>query len=160
MQCKISSDINNLNKINKKYSWVPSELNIRPSSKIINTKNNFLKTIDTFYESYLDYIYSDIFEFKNEFNESGRIKVLKDNIYKKVIFQRNMFPYELPDGTQHYVLWYSYNENITEDLINEDIKLNIYNILNSNKFDFVWYDNPKKTVKDVFHVQVFWIELD
>ena len=158
MHCKISSDINFLNKINKSHSWIPSQLNIRPNSKVLDKKKIFLEKINIFYESFTDYIYNDIFEFNSVINDEGKIKVLKENITEKKVFEKNMFPYDVPENTKHYIMWYSYNES--NNLINEDIKNNIYEITNSFNFDFVWYENPKKSMENIFHVHVFWIDLN
>lgn len=159
MQCKISSDINFLNNVNKSHCWIPNELNVRPTPEVLALKQTFLGQINTFYDTFIDYVYSDIFEFNYVFNDDGKIKVLGENVIKKKIFQRNMFPYNLPENTKHYIMWYSYNED-NNSQINEDIKKNIYQIVKSDKFDFVWYENPKKTMENIFHVHVFWIKLD
>lgn len=158
MQCKISSNIDKLNEISKFHKWIPNESNIRPNLETLRLKDEFFKKINIFYESYLDYIYSDIFEFKYSINKNGKIKVEKENVYKKKIFQRNIFPYDLPEKTNHFVLWYSYKENISENEINNDIKNNLFRLTKSNNFNFVWYENPKKTFEEVFHLQVFWID--
>ena len=72
-----------------------------------------------------------------------------------------MFPYNVKEGTRHYVMWYSYFDNtLKEEKINEDIYNQIKLLVNNNNFDFVWYENPKKTVKGIYHLQVFWINLN
>ena len=67
-----------------------------------------------------------------------------------------MFPYNVSNKTNHYVIWYSYNE-VNEEQINNDITSQLKKILGNNNFDFVWYINPKKHMKSIFHAQVFWI---
>ena len=34
----------------------------------------------------------------------------------------------------------------------------IYNIIKSDNYSFIWYENPKMTIEDIYHVQVFWIK--
>jgi hypothetical protein len=43
--------------------------------------------------------------------------------------------------------------------INKIITKNLQNITGSDNFDFAWYKNPKPTIKEFFHVQVFWSKL-
>ena len=63
------------------------------------------------------------------------------------------------DSTFHYIMWYTCDvESLSEEEITKDIKNNIYNIINSDDYSFVWYENPKMTIKDIYHVQVFWIK--
>lgn len=58
------------------------------------------------------------------------------------------------------IMWYSYyDETVTEDKINMDIDKNIKDIVGDEKYDYVWYINPKMTVPEVFHAQVFWIAI-
>ena len=40
--------------------------------------------------------------------------------------------------------------------INKDIYNSIYNIVKCDKFKFVWYENPKMSIDDIYHIQVFW----
>lgn len=158
MKCQVSSDVNSLDKLNEIYNWIPNKDCIRPSDKDIEKKSLFFENIKNFYESDKDYVLVDIFGFSSIINDSGKLKVIEDNIEDKYIFEPNIFPYNLPYKTKHYVLWYSINKNISEDRINSDINESIIKV-GSNNFDFVWYENPTKTVESVFHVQVFWIDL-
>lgn len=160
-QCKISPCIFNLNTLNKKYEWIPGENNIRPLDIIIEKKNEYNKNIINFYEDEKHFVLSEIFHFETSFNEDGKIFVDNDHIYKKHIFQSNMFPYNVKEDTRHYVMWYSYFDNtLKEEKINEDIYNQIKLLVKNNNFDFVWYENPKKTVKGIYHLQVFWINLN
>ena len=105
---------------------------------------------------------------KNEWFKYGNIKkgILIDifnvkninNIKPTKIFQENRFKYNI-DGN-HYVMWYlGYNENeIIDDIISFDIFCEIFCIVGNEKFNFAWYKNPKMTIPDIFHVQVFWID--
>jgi len=158
MNCQVSSDVNSLDKLNEIYNWIPNKDCIRPSDKDIEKKSLFFDNIKNFYESDKDYVLVDIFGFSSIINDNGKLKVIEDNIEDKYIFEPNIFPYNLPYNTKHYVLWYSINKNISEDRINSDINESIIKV-GSNNFDFVWYENPTKTVESVFHVQVFWIDL-
>ena len=54
-------------------------------------------------------------------------------------------------------MWYTCPiEDLTIQKITNDIKSEIYNIIKSDNFKFVYYENPKMTISDIYHVQVFW----
>lgn len=54
-------------------------------------------------------------------------------------------------------MWYNYfPPEITEDEINADIGAALEAETGADGYQFVWYENPKMTVPDVYHVQVFW----
>ena len=95
-----------------------------------------------------------------ESSNKGKIYVDKEDIKQKHIFIKNMFPYNLPEGTNHYILWYSYNSlDLTDDKINTDITNSLKELLNHDNFEFIWYENPKKTIDSIHHLQVFWREI-
>jgi hypothetical protein len=73
-------------------------------------------------------------------------------------FERNHFRYDLPEGTRHFVMWYTYwPPDITEPEVNEDINHALMTRLGKNtEFEFIWYENPKMTIPGIYHVQVFW----
>ena len=76
-------------------------------------------------------------------------------------FQVNLFKYNLPPETFHYVMWYSIEKNkLSDEKITLDIKNAIYNIILTDDFHFVWYENPKPSIPDIYHVQVFWIKIN
>ena len=74
---------------------------------------------------------------------------------------RNRFPYQLPKGTQHYVMWYYGNiELLNENDIDTDIKLNLQYLFPSSTLQFIWYENPKMNIPEVYHVQVFLTDIN
>lgn len=156
--CQISPSFNNLNELNNQYSWIPCGNNIRPCSNIITKKNIYNDNIKRFYQNENDFIFSEIFDFKNSIDKYGKLFVKPENVYKKYVFCQNMFPYEVPHNTHHYVMWYSYFDNtLNEEKINKDIYNQMKLLVKNDNFDFVWYENPKKTIEDIYHLQVFWI---
>lgn len=100
--------------------------------------------------------------------------VIRRNVGKRV-FAPNKFPYAVPAGCEHYVLWYiSVGAPPPEENVCNDIESEIKTILGEaggegdtrtpNQFEYIWYDNPKPTMKRVaekntfvYHVQVFWV---
>tara|TARA_B110000977_G_C11082482_1_gene493370 strand:+ start:3861 stop:4352 length:492 start_codon:yes stop_codon:yes gene_type:complete len=157
MNCKISPNIDNLIKLHSEYKWIPGKNNIRPSDKNLQKKKNLICIVNKFYESILDYIYDSMFSFPINFNSDGKLKasiiVPQINVFKK-----NDFPYLLPNGTNHYIMWYTSQPKNTEE-INTDIYNKLFQKLENNNFEYVWYENPKMTIPEIYHLQVFWREI-
>jgi hypothetical protein len=155
---KIDSDIKSLNELNKKYSWLPNENMIRPSSQDIANKKILISKINTEWLSTKDYILNSVFGL-NYIDENG-IKFVKDtkNI-NEWIFEPSIFRYNLEEGSNHYILWnskYRFQDEIDNDIINNIITCELIKIIGSSDFDFAWYKNPKPTVPEFYHLQVFW----
>ena len=142
---KISSKIEKLNELSQIYSWIPNENSIRPESN--EDKKKYLANLILKYGDINKGILYDIFEEENLENAKPSKK-----------FKENRFKYNI--NGNHYVMWYlKYDtRTLTEDVINFDIYCNIYQILGNTNFNFAWYKNPKMTIPDIFHVQVFWID--
>ena len=157
-KCKIDSNVDELEKLHQSHRWIPGKDNVRPTAEIIASKLKYIENIKNFYGSEIDYICETIFEFDSTFDENGKLIVKKDAIKKRAVFEQNRFPYDVDEG-HHYILWYSYfDDSITENKIKDDINANIEKIVDDGThFDYVWYENPKMTIPDIYHVQVFWI---
>ena len=56
-------------------------------------------------------------------------------------------------------MWYTCaKEELSEEEITRDIKNNIYAFIKTDEFSFIWYENPKMSIEDMYYVQVFWIK--
>jgi hypothetical protein len=67
------------------------------------------------------------------------------------------FPYQIHESGHHYVLWYGSPVPVAEDVVDRDIRAAIQDIVGpETPYLFAWYINPKQTIPDIFHVQVFW----
>ena len=147
---KISSNITDLNKLNKTYKWIPNEFTIRPDYQTLEYKKNFSKQILEKWSSLNEYIYHEVFQ---------------ANPNNTWVFQPSIFRYNIPYTANHYVLWnieHNLYDNIDDEIINNKIidELNkLFGTSNDNIYDFAWYKNPKPTVPEYYHVQVFWIVL-
>lgn len=140
-KCRISNDISELNELNKIYKWIPNENQVRPSKETKEKKDLLYSYLISIDKNINDYILENIF--------------LSSDTW---IFIKSMFPYNIETGN-HYILWnklYKFNQTIDENEINTVISENIFNLVNHCNYDFVWYINPKLTIPDIFHVQVFW----
>lgn len=161
LRCKINSDIQVLNELHEKHWWIPNETMIRPSPKILEDKRIFSNYILNKWTSFRDYILDTHFKYTINI-KYGRIYI--DNEVKKSEwnFQKSLFPYDIPNSVNHYILWnsiYDYNNNMDDSIINEIIKDTLESMLATDKFDFVWYKNPKPSIPELWHCQVFWIRI-
>ena len=137
---KISSNLVKLNKLNETYKWIPNSDSIRPENKL--PKNEYLIKLENKFGSIYKGILNEIFNLKDS-------KPSKKFVINKFRYNTN---------GEHYVMWYlGYDKDIlTDDIINMDIFCNIYSIISNNNFNFAWYENPKPTISNIYHVQVFW----
>ena len=68
-------------------------------------------------------------------------------------FAPNLFPYAVPEGTKHYILWLPSPEPIDDETVNQFLT---EAVLREGGHDWVYYYNPKPTILEIWHVQVFW----
>jgi hypothetical protein len=157
---KISSDTASLDELYQEYKWIPNSLTIRPHPDVLVRKLLAMQEIDEKWMSCKDYILFKVF--------GRQTKMICNRLYVEnlevdastKIFQLNEFPYAIEEGN-HWVLWYGSTEKCCSDEnITSDVYVAIKGILNgSEAFDFAWYENPKMSVPEFFHVQVFWTAL-
>lgn len=165
LRCNISSNKEILTSLNTVHPWIPNEDNIRPSTETLEYKRLKLLEIINNYDKFEDYILNNVFNIPTTENEITKKKCILDSmkfdLYNEKVFKPNDFPYNIPIGN-HYVMWYSTpNQPYSFDNITNDINIEIKKMLtnsNTEKYDFAWYINPKMTVPEFFHVQVFWYE--
>lgn len=161
----------NLDKLNLEFPWIPNSLAIRPSSQDIERKKMLSKQIENEWISYRDYILCSVFgdnvctdNLKKKYSYTNNI-VLENNFYHlpliEWVFQPSEFRYNLIPESNHWILW-----NSTRDFSFDFVPIEINQIIMKyirtmgfNNFDFAWYKNPKPTIPEFYHVQVFWIEL-
>ena len=149
-----------LNAYNELYSWIPNGNQIRPTGMNILMKERLIDKINKEYISTRDYILIEIFNYKFSKNKENKYQVVDDNKIKLYKFQVCLFKYDIHPETFHYQMWYTCDKSeLIDKEINKDIYNSIYNIIKSDKFKFVWYENPKMSIDDIYHVQVFWIKL-
>lgn len=154
---RIPSNRETLNFIHFYKRWVPSGEQIRPLPEIVSKKDNDYIDFDRFYSSVKDQILIRYFNYPSKINRSTNkveSKIILDNVRDKR-FIKNEYPYQVPIGTYHYVMWYTY-QDIPDNEINNDIDNSLYELVGHKNFEFVWYENPKMSVPEIYHVQVFW----
>ena len=155
LNCEISCNLDILDKYHENYKWIPSSSSVRPDDNIIREKQEYLENIEIFYTSIKDFILVEIMDNRMELTNDGKIEVKEVIRNKKFI--KNKFPYNI-SGTNHYIMWYYGMETLCSSQITNDIYQNIFDIVNNEKFNFVWYENPKMNLPEIYHVQVFWIK--
>lgn len=161
---QIPSNIESLHVLHKIYEWIPNENMIRPNSIELAKKQLLMNTIENEWNTLQDYILFKVFNQDFEENSIGKkeIPYIKTSI-AEYIFIESLFRYNLPSYANHYVLWFSkinYENGkhiISEKEINEIIFSELCKYIEN--FNFAWYINPKPSVPDFFHVQVFWIPI-
>lgn len=178
IRSEVSSDVQILNYLSSEgRKWIPNENTIRPKPEIIEKKNiSFLNIHNTWY-SLDDYILYKVFGKKYEVTREQKFRIILDidqSIYndtnvnerkKKLeslvskndmVFIENAYPYDVEGN--HWVLWYGTKEQpYSSQQVTEHIQSKILKIIGENVYyDFIWYNNPKMSVPEFFHVHVFW----
>lgn len=174
---KVDSCKENLAKLNVDYKWIPGENDVRPTPEGTNLANAPVLTIFSeiqrkhYHMAYIRQTFATEADFVLKMTlglPSKRVKGLhvvnRTDLPRKKVFQENMFPYQvcllkllrLTPQTQgkHYIMWYTYTP--PDEEITKDIDEAIQEIVGHANYKFVWYVNPKMTIPEVFHVQVFW----
>jgi hypothetical protein len=158
----ISSALSDLDTLHEIYKWIPSSEQIRPSPELILLKKAKIELIQSKWVSFKDYVLHTVFQ-KPYITRlfDNLLYVDDDNISNEKVFELCKFPYNMEVG-QHYVLWYGQEKQgeLTAEGISNDIEQEITKRLLDphGYFDFAWYINPKMTIPELFHVQVFWIQ--
>ena len=150
---KVDARVSSLEKLRRDgFHWVPGKDNVRPTLETREKKLKWLDSVLSKYRGRRDFVLNDIFLCETKKDEKGLMYVPEASLArvgKKRKLYPNMFPYDLPSGTLHYIMWYTWLRpkdcEITDDIgkaLGGDV-------------DFIWYENPKMTIPEIFHVQVF-----
>ena len=138
---KINPDLDNLERLHKLSNWIPGKENIRPAPDILRQKREIECVdvdVDEMSQSLFDCDWKDALDGKG----------------KKWHFAKNKYPYDVPTGTRHYILWFPSVKPASEDMVNKILE---HEVASLGGTAFVWYENPKMTIPDMYHVQVFWV---
>jgi hypothetical protein len=163
IRTQISSSLDELNRLHELYTWIPNESMIRPTQENIQKKQQIILHIQNQWQSTRDYILYHVFNQHIKIHSiTGKVFVPITNIEKsnQWTLQPCMFPYAIPKHAHHDVLWNSehlFEKEFDPEFINTQITTILQSRLNNDNFDFAWYKNPKPSVLDFYHVQVFWI---
>lgn len=157
VQQRISGSEEELNYLHEQHKWIPCRDQTRPIMNIYEKKITDIQIRQEQYDTKEDEILIEYFKYESIINyKTMKLKSkFPLNGERKYIFIPNEYPYQVPENTFHYVLWYSYldvdKDNITHDVMNA-----LKKICSDKIFEYVWYENPSMSVPEVYHVQVFW----
>eukprot|EP00605_Chrysophyceae_sp_TOSAG23-4_P000200 GSChrysophyteH1.ASY1.ANO1.236.1 assembled CDS len=161
---RIPSEYAALDELNKTHQFIPNSLQVRPTSDMKDFKAKEIERIEKNYVNFVDYIYHSVFNCKTITNTDGQLTVANRHraaVHRedRRVFVANQFPYQ--NQGHHHVLWYSgTSQTHSDEAISEHIRAELQVLTASvASFDFAWYINPKMTVPEFFHVQVFWTTL-
>jgi hypothetical protein len=160
---KIGSDYDSLNALHANYKFVPDQDGVRPSPEAKLEKAAKLEELLRTWKEFVDFIYHTVFGLPFIKLADGKLTVPnrhRDRLDKKTsVFQQQLFPYLIKEG-HHFVMWYAAREQTKgDDQISAEIDAELQKITYSqDAFQFGCYINPKMTVPEFFHVQVFWLE--
>lgn len=183
---KISTNLEAMQALHDKHSWIPGAESIRPNAALIEKKHNYITNMLTRYVTLQDFFLHRIFGLKSTVQgdwQNSKLHVAETEIVaaRQAAMEKsnrhtyrfipNLFSYQVPVGTKHYVIWFLLNGNetidpttnapISDEEINANIEEAIRKLLGSTNdtFSFAWYLNPKPTITSdvLYHVQVFWI---
>ena len=195
---RISSNVDYLQALHDEYAWIPGKRHIRPSVSVITAKKAWWDEIEQRYATVEDAVLLTVFGYAAAVGgavaaapslgpacavaaaPSIRLCVqrtlsgsLPDS---RKVFRPNQFPYELPAGTQHGVMWYArsrraeegegasapalaYAPTVPSDAeVAADIEAHFARGARGDDVDFVWYENPKRSIPslELHHLHVFW----
>ena len=154
LNCKISADIHELNALHVEHPWLPNEFTIRPKPSLLAEKQHSINRVMFEWATVYDYIMYTVFGAQRRVNALAKWTTIPNSTLKVWAFEQSLFPYDLPAGTNHFILWHrdtDYNHSFSDDEINQLIKNRL-----PAASEFAWYKNPRPTVPQFWHVQVFW----
>jgi hypothetical protein len=159
---RISANVCDLNALHAQHQWLPNEHTIRPTSEVLEEKRRSMEEVERHWLSVNDYILYAVFGYPVTLCENNRYSVdLTARPTPIWVFAPSLFPYAVPTQTNHWVLWHGYvpyDGNFYDELVNRYIRDTLRGQLGHDNFQFAWYKNPKPTVPQYWHVQVFWTE--
>jgi hypothetical protein len=123
LRCKVSSDRDELEALSLETGWTPGRAATRPSEESIRDKAQLLQNAMQRYDNVASYVLHRIFKLSasssggfssnvlhvspQSLRSAQRTAAERDAKARArlTVFVENLFPYMLPEGTLHYVLW-------------------------------------------------------
>ncbi|KAJ3209949.1 hypothetical protein HDU67_005789 [Dinochytrium kinnereticum] len=144
LRCRISSALEDMDALHALHPWVPGSPHIRPTPETLHLKSEIMSQSGN--QINLD-------EWSHRLFNASWSDALSGTLGKKYHFEPNKFPYNVPAGTNHYVLWFPSEGAVGEEAVGRVLGEAVGKL---GGREFVWYVNPKMTVGAIWHVQVFW----
>lgn len=172
LDSEIPSDLASLDQLHGRFPWLPNSHMVRPKDEILAQKRAYMEVVHRSYRDIGDRVLQDIFGYDCAPNDDGILQALVPyQDVPQIRLARHKFPYDIPAGTNHSVLWFTaegsslFSKDITEHVRREIRQAIVDERFDSStgsaarmpsSFEFCWYENPRMTVPQVYHVQVFW----
>lgn len=169
LRTRVNPNIDYLTLLNLTHNWIPNHQMIRPTLEVFNKKTLLNNHINNDWSSMKDYVLYSVFDQDPKINQEGKYYIDQTilNVNFEWVFKPAQFPYNVPTNSNHYILWNYSNDFFTETnerfVSDEDInKIILDSIIKINEnsstdnIEFIWYKNPKPSILDFFHVQVFF----
>lgn len=154
---RIDAKKENLQILHEQFPWIPGQESIRPNPHQLEAKHASQREIDTLFESYLDFVLIEIFGFPVVAGGHRRKADCSNHAALPLtVFKPNKFPYAVPEGTNHYIWWTRESMFQTPQRVTRCIEAALQDLQPNAVHNIVWYENPKMTIPEVYHVQVFW----
>ena len=158
LRCKVDSDVQMMQMLHEVYRWVPGAEQVRPTPAVRAQKELLIANMETMWVTPAAWVFHQIFGMRTT-RIAGK-RTAERPSPGRTVFAVNPFPYQVPDGTLHWVLWMASpvaewpDERITAEIARE--------VDERGGGDFVWYANPKMSMGDpeLHHVQCFWRTAD
>ena len=152
----VSSDINALQSLHERVGWTPSATQIRPDPATRAQKEMLIANLGRMWSTQTDWVHHTFFGARATRGADGK-RVAERAAAGTAVLAEQPFPYALPEGTRHMVLWCAGSPDAwSEASITSAIARNVDA---AEGGEFIWYENPKKSIPgdgSVHHVQVFW----
>lgn len=106
LNCEISSDLRALQRLHEEFSWIPSAGMVRCSSELQAQKERHVEVTLRKYHTMADQVLYEVFGCPTATHDDGRlVAVISDSMRDRKRIARHPFPYKLPLGTRHYIMW-------------------------------------------------------
>ena len=158
----VPSDKEQLQLLQNVVKWTPGRDNIRPTPRVKQHKGLFDENLRKMYDCTQSYILIELFDYPCDFvpEHAGMLRVHVPRAEREQLVHRSAwevqgFPYDLPQGTHHGVMWYTWSpaDGLAVDTIDADVRAALRKQMGHARFLFVWYENPKMTVPEVYHAR-------
>ena len=154
LRIKVSSAIEDLQRLHEVTGWTPSAAQIRPTAAIRAQKELLLANLEKMWASPADVVCHQIFGTPSSRGPDGRRTAVRPAASEQPRLVPQPFPYDLSAGVHHMVLWCpAPRQHWSDDALTAAIAVAVEERWGGG--DFVWYENPKMSVPDphLYHVQ-------
>jgi len=164
INCRVSGQLEELEALHLALSWPPGKVHIRPLPELKAAKERHTLVVRRGWRGEADFVLHSLFGIQPSMAADGRAAVDEEGWRgfeqrQRRAFAPNEFRYATPAGTKHWVMWYSQGPPaLGDEEINADIRKDIRRRTGHNDYSYIFYLNPKMSIPQIYHVQVFWVD--